>query len=207
MRHANTDPELMDLVRRFVTPGRRYMRLGGSSLQLSGPERDLFVRELVQAAGEITPAGLGILLEGGWRECRTASWLIAVAGRTEFRSRIGELLLASGGPYGGAYCITLATIGTSADADLVCRYLDRYLPQPELAYDRTFALSTLLHLDAVLGTERASPYLAAGGLWQQWTDATPNTVWHPQEYRQVVDQLCSFASECAELFTRTQTRH
>ncbi|MEE1745665.1 MULTISPECIES: DUF6000 family protein [unclassified Streptomyces] len=207
MRYANTDPELMDLVRRFVTPGRRYMRLGGSSLRLSGPERDLFVRELVQAAGEITPAELGVLLEGGWRECRTASWLIAVAGRTEFRSRIGELLLASAGPYGGAYCITLATFGTSADADLVCGYLDRYLPQPDLVHDRTFALSTLLHLDAVLGTERASPYLAAGGLWQQWTDATPNTVRDPQEYRQVVDRLCSFASECAELFARTETRH
>ncbi|WP_330248522.1 MULTISPECIES: DUF6000 family protein [unclassified Streptomyces] len=207
MRYANSDAELMDLVRRFVTPGRRYMRLGGSSLRLSGPERDLFVRELVQAAGEITPAELGILFEGGWRECRTASWLVAVAGRTEFRSRIGELLLASGGPYGGAYCITLATFGTSADAELVCRYLDRYLPQPDLVYDRTFALSTLLHLDAVLGTERASSYLAAGGLWQQWTDATTNTVRDPQEYRQIVDQLCSFVSECAELLTRTETRH
>ncbi|MFD5191847.1 recombinase family protein [Streptomyces sp. NPDC058357] len=32
----------------------------------------------------------------------------------------------------------------------------------------------------------------------QWTDATPNTVRDPQEYRQVVDRLCSFASECAE---------
>jgi len=202
MRYANTDPELMDLVRRFVIPGRRYLRLGGSSLRLSGPERDLFVGELVQAAGEITPAELGILFEGGWRERKTASWVVAVAGRTEFRSRIGELLLASGGPYGGAYCITLATFGTSADADLVCRYLDRYLPQPDLVYDQTFALSTLLHLDAVLGTERASPYLAAGGLWQQWTDATPNTVRDPQEYRQVVDQLCSFAGECAELFAR-----
>ena len=207
MRYANSDAELMDLVRRFVTPGRRYMRLGGSSLRLSGPERDLFVRELVQAAGEITPAELGILFEGGWRECRTASWLVAVAGRTEFRSRIGELLLASGGPYGGAYCITLATFGTSADAELVCRYLDRYLPQPDLVYDRTFALSTLLHLDAVLGAERASSYLAAGGLWQQWTDATTNTVRDPQEYRQIVDQLCSFVSECAELLTRTETRH
>ncbi|MFE9743222.1 DUF6000 family protein [Streptomyces sp. NPDC006477] len=61
MRYANTGPELMELVRRFVTPGRRYLRLGGSSLRLSGPERDLFVRELVQAAGEITPAELGIL--------------------------------------------------------------------------------------------------------------------------------------------------
>ncbi|MFE0701065.1 DUF6000 family protein [Streptomyces sp. NPDC058872] len=205
MRHAGTDPELMDLIRRFVTPGRRYLRLGGSSLRLSGPERDLFMRELVQAAGEITPAELGILFEGGWRERKTASWLVVVAGRTEFRSRIGELLLASGGPYSGSSCIALAAFGTSADADLLCEYLDRYLPQTDLVYDQTFALSTLLHLDSVLGTERASRYLAAGGLWQQWTDATSNTVRDPQEYRQVVDRLCSFAGECAELFARTKT--
>ncbi|WUH95627.1 DUF6000 family protein [Streptomyces sp. NBC_00433] len=99
-------------------------------------------------------------------------------------------------------CISLATFCTSADADLVCRYLDRYLPQPELVRDQTGVLSTLLHLDAVLGTERAAPHLAAGGLWQQWSDATPNMVRDPQEYRKVVDQLCSFASECAELFAR-----
>ncbi|WP_327302164.1 DUF6000 family protein [Streptomyces sp. NBC_01298] len=206
MRYANTDPELMDLVRRFVTPGRRYLRLGGSSLRLSGPERDLFMRELVKAAGEITPAELGVLFEGGWRERKTASWLVAVAGRTDFRGRIGELLLASEGPGGGAHCITLATFGTSADADLVCRYLDRCLPQPDRVYDQIVALSTLLHLDAVLGTERAAPYLAAGGLWQHWTDATPNLLRDPQTYRQVVDQLCSFASECAELFARMETR-
>ncbi|MFB7672843.1 DUF6000 family protein [Kitasatospora purpeofusca] len=200
MRYPHTDPELMDLVRRFVTPGRRYLRLGGSSLRLSGPERELFMRELAQAAAEITPAELGILFEGGWRERKTASWLVAVAGRTEFRSPIGELLLASGGHYSGSYCITLATFGTSADADLICRYLDRYLPRPELIWDQTFALSTLLHLDAVLGAERASRYLAPGGLWQQWTDATSNPVRDPQEYRQIVEQVCSFASECAELF-------
>ncbi|MFF3350185.1 DUF6000 family protein [Streptomyces sp. NPDC002779] len=206
MRDAITDPELKDLIRRFVVPGRRYLRLGGSALRLSGPERDLFVSELVQAAGEITSDELGILFEGGWRERKTASWLVAVAGRTEFRSRIGELLLASAGPYGGAYCITLATFGTGADADLVCRYLDRYLPQPDLAYDRTFALSTLLHLDAVLGSDRASSYLAAGGLWQQWAEATPNRVLEPQEYQQVVGQLCAFARECAELFARRETQ-
>ncbi|MFD7782139.1 DUF6000 family protein [Streptomyces nojiriensis] len=207
MRHAGTDPELMDLIRRFVTPGRRYMRLGGSSLRLSGPERDLFVRELVQAAGEITPTELGILLEGGWRERKTASWLVAVSGRTEFRNRIGELLLASGGPYQGSLCIALATFGTDADADLLCTYLDRYLPGPDFRWDQTAVFSTLLHLDAALGTERAAPYLAAGGLWQQWSAATPNAVRDPQEYRQIVDQLCSFAGECAELFAGTEPRN
>jgi len=206
MRSVNTDPELMRLVRRFVTPGRRYLRLGGNVLRLRGPERELFERELVQAARDITPAELGILFQGGWRECRTASWLVVVAGRTEFRSRIGELLLASGGPYAGAaYCVTLATFGESADADLVCRYLDHYLLRPDLGYDQGIALGTLLHLDAALGTERASRYLAAGGLWQQWSDATPGRAQDPQEYRQFVDQLCSFAGECAELFAEPET--
>ncbi|MFF1410856.1 DUF6000 family protein [Streptomyces sp. NPDC058289] len=128
--------------------------------------------------------------------------------------RIGELLPAGAGPYGGSCCITLAAFGTSADADLVCRYLDRYLPQTHLVYDRTFVLSTLLHLDAVLGTERASPYLAAGcrlpaagGRWQRWTDVTTNMVLDPQEYRRSWTGSVAFASECAELFTRTETRN
>ncbi|MCB5164976.1 DUF6000 family protein [Streptomyces bambusae] len=205
MRDPRTDPELMVLIRRFVAPGRRYMRLGGSSLQLRGPERELFMRELAQAAAEITPAELGILLEGGWRERRTACWLIAVAGRTEFRGRIGELLVAGGGPYGGAFCHALATFGTSADADLVCRYLDRHLPQPDLVWDQTHALSTLLHLDAVLGTDRAAPYLAPGGLWQRWTETTPNSVRDPYEYRRIVAQLCAFTTECTDLHTSAST--
>nr|WSX47668.1 DUF6000 family protein [Streptomyces sp. NBC_00974] len=206
MRHANTDPELMELVRRFVTPGRRYLRLGGSAHRLSGPERVAFMKELVQAASEITPTELGILFEGGWRERKTASWLVVVAGRTEFRSRIGELLLASGGPYAGAaYCVTLATFGDNADADLLCRYLDHYLPKTDLHYDQGFALGALLHLDAVLGTERASRYLAPGGLWHQWTEGPPRRDWDPYGSQQVVEQLCSFARECTALFAVLET--
>ena len=43
----------------------------------------------------VTPRELTILLEGGWRERKTTAWLIAVARRTEFRERLGEMLLAS----------------------------------------------------------------------------------------------------------------
>ncbi|MFH7594522.1 DUF6000 family protein [Streptomyces racemochromogenes] len=201
MRDVCADPEPADLVRRFVTPGRRYLRLGGGALRLTGAERELFVEELVGAAREITPTELGTLFEGGWRERKTAAWLVAVAGRTEFRTLIGELLPASAGPYaGGAYCVTLATFGEDADADLLCGYLDHYLRRPDLCYDQGPALGALLHLDAALGTERASRYLAAGGLWQQWAEARPGIAPEPQEVRQFVDRLCSFANECAELF-------
>jgi hypothetical protein len=168
----------------------------------------VFTRELVQAASEITPAELDILFEGGWRERKTASWLVVVAGRTEFRSRIGDLLLASEGPYAGAaYCVTLATFGDGADADLLCRYLDHYLPRHDLHYDQGIALGALLHLDAALGSERASRYLAAGGLWQQWTDAPPRRDWAPQKFQPVVDQLCSFAGECVEVFRALENEH
>ncbi|MGW1278868.1 DUF6000 family protein [Streptomyces tsukubensis] len=208
MHHASTDPELPDLVCRFVTPGHRYRRLGGSSLRLTGAEREAFMMELARAAAEITPAELGVLFEGGWRERKTASWLVAVAGRTEFRSRIGELLLASEGPYAGvAYCVTLAAFGEDADADVLCRYLDCYLTRHDLHYDQGMALGALLHLDAELGSERASRYLAAGGLWQQWTDAPPRRAWDPQGFRQFAEQLCAFACECSELFVALEDEH
>ncbi|MGW0122123.1 DUF6000 family protein [Streptomyces sp. NPDC003327] len=199
MRDARTDPELQQLIRRFVAPDRRYLRLGGSCLRMSGAERELFMRGLVESAREITPAELGILLEGGWRERKTACWLIAVARRTEFRGRLGELLMGSPGPYGGSAGLALATFATEADADLLCAYLDRCLSQPDVPYDQGFAVSTLLHLDAVLGTERAAPYLADGGLWRQWIAFAPNRARDPREYQQVVARLCSFAGECAEL--------
>ena len=56
MRDVRSDPELQDLVRRFVTPGRRFLRLGGSVFRLGPVERSAFVWDLAQAAYEITPA-------------------------------------------------------------------------------------------------------------------------------------------------------
>src|SRR5436190_24366454 len=57
---------------------------------------------------------------------------MAVAGRTEFRDRLGELPLAGEGPYAGqAYCVALVTFGTSAEADLLVASLDHYLPRPD----------------------------------------------------------------------------
>ncbi|MFB7115450.1 DUF6000 family protein [Streptomyces sp. NPDC056291] len=71
MRHAHEDPELLALVRRYVTPERRYMKLGGSLLRMRSPEYDRFVRRLSEDAGVITAKEIATLLEGGWRERRT----------------------------------------------------------------------------------------------------------------------------------------
>ncbi|MGN9790527.1 DUF6000 family protein [Streptomyces sp. OZ13] len=54
MRHANDDPELLALIHRYVTPGRRYLELGGPLRRRTEPERTKFTRDLGEAAGDIT---------------------------------------------------------------------------------------------------------------------------------------------------------
>lgn len=199
MRHADEESELLTLIRRYVTPDRRYLKLGGGLLRMSGRERAEFTRKLGEAASEISPRELGVLLDGGWRERKTAAWLIAVAGRTEFRERLGELLLASEGPYAGqAYCVALSTFGTSSDADLLVAYLDRYLRRPDLYYDQPAALGALLLLDARLNADHTARLLTPDGLWQHWIDGPPGKDRDaPDSYRDFIGRLCVVADESA----------
>ncbi|WP_329469653.1 DUF6000 family protein [Streptomyces sp. NBC_01723] len=201
MRHVQNDPELQEQVRRFVTPDRRYLRLGGGLLRLNPVERSAFVRDLAQAAYEITPAELSILFEGGWRERKTAAWLVAVAHRTEFRDLIGRLLLASEGPYAGAaYCVVLAKFGSAADAELLSAYLDHYLLRPDLDYDQAVVLGTLLYLDGILGSEYTTRFLGPDGPWDRWLEVRAVAAPDPQHCRQTVQQLCVLVDETAEAF-------
>ncbi|WP_267132835.1 DUF6000 family protein [Streptomyces cyaneochromogenes] len=144
------------------------------------------MRDLAQSAYEITPAELGILLEGGWRERKTAAWLVAVAHRTEFRDLVGRLLSAGEGPYAGAaYCVALAKFGSAADAALLSAYLDHYLSRPDLDYDQAVVPGTLLCLDGILGPEYTTRFLAPGG---PGTDGSKSAPWSldPQYCRQAV---------------------
>jgi Family of unknown function (DUF6000) len=201
MRYAHNDPELMALVHRFVTPDRRYLILGGNLLRLAEPERGQFMQNLAHAAAEITPEELSILLEGGWRERKTAAWLIAIAGRIEFRAQLGELLLASEAVYAGrGYCVALAQFQTEDDAQLLITYLDKYLPRRDLSYDQAMALGALMHIDTALNTEHAARFLAPGGLWQQWIAGRPSPLNEgAQRSREFIGQLCAFAAETAAL--------
>ncbi|MFE7974549.1 DUF6000 family protein [Streptomyces shenzhenensis] len=201
IRHAHDDPELLALVRRYVTPERRYLKLGGSLLGMHSPEYDRFVRDLSEDAGLITAQEIATLLKGGWRERRTATWFVAVSRRTEFRERLGELLLASEVCCAGlAYCVALASFGTRRDADLLAAYLDRYLRRPDFAYDQTVAMSALVFIDLNLGGDRAARFLVSGGLWQQWLQDASHMqrTTDPATYLSLIRQLCAFVDECAE---------
>lgn len=54
IRDPRDDAELLALVRRYVTPERRYLKLGGSLLRMQSPEYDRFMRDLREDAGLIT---------------------------------------------------------------------------------------------------------------------------------------------------------
>ncbi|WP_346342001.1 DUF6000 family protein [Streptomyces sp. SID2563] len=196
------DPELPAPVRRYVTPQRRYLKLGGGLLRLEDPERGRFMRDLREDAGLITAEEIAELLEGGWRERRTAAWLVAVSGRTEFRERLGELLLASEVCCAGlAYCVALAGFGTERDAELLAAYLDRYLRRPDLGYDQAVVMGALQYVDLNLGGGRAARFLQPEGLWQRWLQDAPHMRVDSDptpHFLSLMRRLCAWVEECAE---------
>jgi hypothetical protein len=111
-----------------------------------------------------------MLLDSEWRSRLTASWLIGLTRRDQFRERIGDLLLASEVCAAGqGYCLALARFATAADAELLAAYLNVYLRQPYRDYDQGWALGALLYPDEQLKTDRAARFLTEGGLWQQFS--------------------------------------
>ncbi|MFJ3670523.1 DUF6000 family protein [Streptomyces sp. NPDC090106] len=202
IRDPREDAGLLALVQRYVTPERRYLKLGGGLLHPRGPEGDhaRFLRDLREDADVVTADEIGTLLEGGWRERRTATWLVAVSRRTAFRERIGELLLASEVCCVGlAYCMTLAGFGTARDADLLAAYLERYLRRPDLAHDQSVAMGALLVVDEKLPGDRAAAFLEPGGLWPRWLRDAPHMRLDtdPAGYANLVRALCALVDDCA----------
>ncbi|MEV7278716.1 DUF6000 family protein [Streptomyces sp. NPDC093111] len=201
MRSPSNDAELRALVERYVRPGRRYLKLGGGVLRMPEPEYGQFVRSLGDDARLITQGDIGVLLEGGWRERRTAAWLIAVGHRTDFRERLGELLLASQVCCTGlAYCVALASFGTPRDAELLADYLDRYLRRPDLGYDQPIVMSALAFTALNLGSDDTARFLKPDGLWERWVHDAPHIQSNtdPVHHLSLMRRLRAFVDECAE---------
>ncbi|MFE9850524.1 DUF6000 family protein [Streptomyces sp. NPDC005576] len=202
IRNPRDDAEALALVRRYVAPGRRYLKLGGSLLRMESPEYDRCMRDLREDAGLITPEEIATLLEGSRRERRTAAWLVAVSRRAEFREHLGSLLLAREVCCVGlAYSVALASFGTLRDADLLAAHLDRYLCRPDLGYDQAVVMGALQFIDLNLGGGQVERFLGPGGLWQEWVREAPHP-WSDTDptphFLSLIRRLCAFVDECAE---------
>jgi hypothetical protein len=202
MRFARPgDPELWAAITRYVgrwpdtrVPPPRYEELlHGSLLNLDGSERSAFAHDMGHDARHVTDDELSTLLDSDWRPRLTAAWLIGLDRRTQFRDRIGAQLLDSGVMFAGqGYCLALARFEGNADADILCAYLDKYLPQLDRHYDQHWAIGALLHLDERLGSNRANRFLTPGGLW----DKSATSRHDPAEWHRHITRLCTFADEC-----------
>ena len=200
-RPASGEAELSAAIRRYVTPGPgdigRYLDLlHGNFVTMGETERTPFLQQLARSARQVSDRELATLLSGDWRPRLTASWLIGLSRREQFRGQIGEMLLASEMCYAGqGYCFALARFATTADAELLAAYLDVYLPQPDKDYDQDWALGALLHLDEQQGANRAARYLTDDGPGHRWSKTDGTTV----RLRERIDRLCTAADECMRM--------
>ncbi|MER5883665.1 DUF6000 family protein [Streptomyces sp. NPDC001941] len=194
------DAATQALFQRYAAPGRRYMKLGGALLSAPREEYEPFLRALADDARSISDDDLAVLLEGSWRERRTAAWLAAVSRREHLREHLGALLLQSevccAGP---AYCVALASFATGRDADLLTAYLERYLRRPDLCYDQPTAIGALAHTDVLLGADRTGPLVREDGLWTTWFHDAPHMHGAPSTapFLDTVRRLCAVIDDCS----------
>jgi hypothetical protein len=104
------EPELTTAIRWYVIgtgSAARYLKLlNGNFMTMDTAQRSLFLQQLAAPARQASNQDLDVLLDSEWRSRLTASWLIALDRRQQFRQRIGELLMASELTYAGqGYCL------------------------------------------------------------------------------------------------------
>jgi hypothetical protein len=184
LREKLTDEERRHrrVVRRWVTPGRRYVQLSGPALVMARPRQWWFQWRLRRDSRRVSVDDLTFMLDQGWRESLVATWLIAAGRRTELRPRIERDMLG-GVPcgYAWSYCPALACLGTEDDARILVAYLDQALllpPEPEGYYTQCQpeALAVLTYLDQQLGTSHAARFLAPDGAWHRWAGSDENNL-------------------------------
>ena len=91
-RPSPDDAELKAAIRRYVVPETdgtaRYLWLLGCDFATLGESaRTAFLRQLAAAARQASDRELATLLDSEWRSRLTASWLIGLDRREQFRAR------------------------------------------------------------------------------------------------------------------------
>lgn len=92
-----------------------------------------------------------------WRSRTVGAHLAAITRRDEFQEEIGKLLLRSDVCYAAyGYCVAIATFNNKVGIEYLLEYLRYYLTRPDLVFDQTDVMTTLVLLDKENGTEFAA---------------------------------------------------
>ncbi len=168
------NPAYQHLYATFVEPFYMLVLHGNYGPLLVATEdserRQNFIRR-VRTTLEIVDRGVVDFLfqDGHWRGCMAAGWFCVLKGWRQYSDLMGHLLLPSRHCYAGqAYCIAFACFADENSARYLCRYLDKYLRQPENHYDQFWAMPALVWIDRKRGTNYSGPFIKGGGLWDQF---------------------------------------
>ena len=172
-----TGARRLRLIRRWVAPGQRYLKLLGAALVMPRPQQRWFQWRLRRAGRKIPVQDLVMLLDhGGWREALAATWLIAAGRRADLRPWIEQAILGDT-PCGDewSYCTALVCLGTEHDARILAAYLDQALSLPLTPAGtqcQPQAMAALRYLDRELGADHAQRFLVPDGPWESWAGSS-----------------------------------
>ena len=169
-------------------------------MRLDRPDKSIFVEKLNSARRTATPSDIDelfVTLE--WRGRMTAAWIAGLNRWSQFQNKIGELLVESECCFSGeGYCVALALFQNEQSSESLKAYLDRYLPQTDKYYDQDWALSALVRLDEMLGSDFATEYREPSGLWDRFiVGKTDHGAWN---LAKSINNFKSIMEECSRLF-------
>jgi len=144
--------------------------LGGGFTRLHGTEQKRFVSDVNNARSHIDESVIErLLLSSCWRQRITGGWFSGLMKWNKFEHRIGELLVESDRLFADqGYCFALGRFADAASVDYLVRYLDKYLLQLECFYHQDWAMSALMWIDGIHGSQHSAKYLTSYEPWERF---------------------------------------
>ncbi|UNS97259.1 DUF6000 family protein [Streptomyces tubbatahanensis] len=198
----NDDLQLLALTRRYVIPGRPYMKFQGWNLrQMSDVAQSEFGERLGKTAQDVEDEGLARLLSGDWRAKITASWMIAMSSRDWFEGLLGRLLLnGRDGRAALGYVLALTSFGRAQGVQCLRDYVRRGAESNERGASYEWAIAGWKYRQNSRTTpsrEGSSFILPEDG----WMDSLPS----PPE-AELISFLCGFVDRFGEKSVRADSR-
>jgi predicted RNA-binding protein with RPS1 domain len=195
--------ELSEELKEWTLP--YYMELNRPWIQKHSNHTDgelpLIQEKLVEDYCQIDESLVSRLLAHfNWRTRIAGAYFAAIKNYTQFEEQIGRLLLKSDLCFAATgYCIAIARFNTEQGRNFLKQYLRYYLTKPNLYFEQSFVLQTLLCLDSLNQTKHALEFreLWKGFLMSQMKDhyeETPEYITRYLEWIYEVNQLVEDSS-------------
>ncbi len=163
-------PFVDEITAKFVVPFYLEILHGNVVNQAPAADHEAALARMRAVAPEVTFDIALDLWPRGWREGLMASWWAAVWRWPGLVDQVEPLLIPSRSCFEGqAHCLALTRVNSRRSRAVLMRYLDEYLPRPDLDYDQPWAMASLMFACADAGESLPVQYTEA---WQESMSGT-----------------------------------